>query len=113
MAGRPDAGASQTAGTRQSAPLLFEVPRSATGPSQRIAITKNGILIGTLEVPPSVGLTVEPKEQSLEALKAADANGAVLELAANSDIRLGPHGPEQFATIRVTGATFTLLQPRR
>ena len=102
-----DAGASQTASGSQSAPYRFEVPPSAAGPSRRIEIKKNGSLIGTLEIPSSVGLSVEPKQQSLEVLK-ADANGAALELAANSDIVIGPHpptpGPEQLASMRVSGA---------
>ena len=109
-----DAGASQTASASQSAPYRFEVP-AGTGPSRRIEIKKNGILIGTLEIPASAGLSVEPKDQSLEALQTA-AHAPTLELAANSDIVLGPHatpGTEQPASIRVTGATFALVQPRR
>ena len=108
-----DAGASQTASGSQSMPYRFEVPPSAAGPSRRIEIKKNGILIGTLEIPSSVGLSVEPKEQSLEALKAS-GNGPAVELATNSDILVGPHAPtDQLASIRVSGATVALIQPRR
>ena len=106
-----DAGASQTASNRQSAPYRFEVPAGA-GPSRRIEITKNGILIATLEIPASAGLSVEPNVQSLEALRTA-ANAPTLELAANSDIVLGSHGTEQPASIRIAGANFALVQTRR
>lgn len=105
-----DAGAAQN----PPAPYRLEMPAAAGGPSHRIAITKDGILLGTLEIPASVGLSVEPKEQSLDALKAAEKSP--LELRPNSDIQLGPHAPmgsAQHASIRVTGASFTLLRPSR
>jgi hypothetical protein len=44
-------------------PTLYQMPAGSAGePPRRIRIVQNGLLLGTLAVPPNVTLTVQPRE---------------------------------------------------